>query len=65
MTKNIMYQYLGSNGVVYSPSLIEGAYSVKKILLIADDEKKLTKDDKNFVDSVMVPEAEVEEWKEV
>jgi hypothetical protein len=44
---------------------LEGIYSVKKILLCADDDKLLTKDGKHFVPSVVVAESEVKQWYEV
>lgn len=65
MKQTTMYRYLGVNGVIDSPVLLEGIYSVKSISLIADEGKVLTKDNKTFVYSVRVPESEVSEWKEV
>lgn len=65
MKQRISYRYLGVNGVIDSPVLLEGIYSVKTITLIADEGHKLTKDGVNFVDSVKVPESEVSEWREV
>lgn len=65
MKKQISYRYLGVNGVIDSPVLLEGIYSVKSVILTADDGHKLTKDGVTFVNSVHVPEAEVSEWKEV
>lgn len=65
MTQKVSYRYLGVNGVIDSPVLLEGIYSVKTITLIADEGCKLTKDDIDFVDSVRVSEAEVSEWREV
>lgn len=65
MKQTTMYRYLGVNGVIDSPVLLEGIYSVKSIQLVADDGKALTKDGKNFVHSVRVPESEVAEWREV
>ena len=65
MKQTTMYRYLGVNGVIDSPVLLEGIYSVKSIQLVADDGKALTKDGKNFVHSVRVSESEVAEWREV
>lgn len=65
MTQSTRYSYLGVNGTIVSPVLLEGIYSVKKILLCADDDKLLTKDGKHFVPSVVVAENEVEQWYEV
>ena len=65
MTQSVRYGYLVVNGTIESPVYLEGIYSVKKILLCADDDKLLTKDGKNFVPSVVVPESEVDKWYEV
>lgn len=65
MKQTTMYRYLGVNGVIDSPVLLEGIYSVKSISLVADEGKVLTKDNKTFVHSVRVSESEVAQWKEV
>jgi len=65
MVKTKMYQYLGTNGIITSPVYLEGIYSVKKYQLQAEENKKLTKDNVNFVKSVLVPEDELDLWKEV
>jgi hypothetical protein len=38
---------------------------VRKLKLLADNGKRLTKDNKTFVKSIIIPEDELEEWKEV
>lgn len=65
MKKTVIYTYLGVNGVINSPVYLEGIYSVKKIRLKADEGKVITKDGINFVDSVLVPENEVNQWTEM
>lgn len=65
MTKQVIYTYLGTNGTLTTPIHLEGIYSVRKVVLHADKGYKLTKDNKNFVQTVTVPEAEVELWLEV
>lgn len=66
MKQKIMYRYLGVNGVIDSPVLLEGVQHVKSVLLIADDGKQLTKDNKNFYHSIRVAdEEEAALWKEV
>lgn len=66
MKKTTMYRYLGVNGVIDSPVLLEGIYSVKSLSLVADEGKVLTKDGVTFVKTVRVAnEAEAAEWKEV
>lgn len=65
MTKTILYQYLGTNGTILSPVHLEDIYYVRKVRLNADYGKRLTKNDKDYVQSIVVPEDEVELWKEV
>lgn len=65
MKKEIFYTYLGTNGIINSPIHLEGIYSIKKVRLIADSKKVLTKDNENFFVTVEIPESEIDEWKEV
>ena len=65
MVKNIFYEYLGTNGTILSPVHLEDIYYVRKIELIAGNGKKLTKDGKNFVKKIMIPEEELDQWEEV
>lgn len=65
MKKEIFYTYLGTNGIINSPIHLEGIYSIKKVRLIADSKKVLTKDNENFLVTVEIPESEIDEWKEV
>lgn len=65
MTKTAMYEYLGTNGTICSPVHLEDIYYIKKYQLIASNGKKLTKDGKNFVSQALVPDTEVDLWKEV
>lgn len=65
MTTNLYYTYLGTNGTITSPVHLEGIYSVKKYELIADANKKLTKDGKKFYNSIMVGETELKKWYEI
>ena len=65
MKQTTMYRYLGVNGVIDSPVLLEGIYSVKTIRLTADDGKALTEDGKVLVHAANVPVSEVGEWREV
>lgn len=59
------YTYLGVNGMLETPILLEGIYSIKKIMLCADDDKVLTKNGIDYFTSVTVPENEISEWKEI
>lgn len=65
MIKQVLYTYLGTNGSLTTPIHLEGIYSVRKVRLIADEGKKLTKDFKNLFDTVLVPEKDVDLWTEV
>lgn len=64
MEKSILYQYLGTNGTILSPVFLEGAYCVKKIQLLAGKDKLLTNGIEYKI-SVIIPEGEVNKWKEV
>ncbi len=65
MIKTVLYEYLGTNGTILSPVHLEDIYYVRKYKLQADNLKRLTKDGKNFIKEVVVPEEELEEWREV
>lgn len=65
MNKEILYQYLGTNGTLLTPIHLEGIYSVKKVKLIAEKGKRLTKDYIKFYNSIIVTEKEISEWFEV
>lgn len=65
MTKTVYYTYLGTNGVIESPVHLEDVFYTRKLRLVADPGKQLTKDGKNFCSVAMVPENELAEWKEV
>ena len=65
MTKIVMYEYLGTNGTILSPIHLDDIYYVRKLQLLADNNKRLTKNGKDFVQSVVIPEDELDQWKEV
>lgn len=65
MTKTVYYTYLGTNGVIESPVHLEDVFYTRKFRLTADQGKQLTKDGKTFFSSVMIPEDDLAEWKEV
>ena len=65
MIKEVLYQYLGTNGTILSPVHLEDIYYVRKLKLIADNGKYLTKDGKNKVPSAIIPEEELDEWTEI
>ncbi len=64
MTKQIIYKYLGTNGVIESPVHLEDIYYIRLVQLTADNKKLLT-DGTRKVRSIRVPEAEVDNWKEI
>jgi hypothetical protein len=65
MTKQVLYKYLGTNGVIVSPIHLEDIYYVRNIRLTADPGKMLTRDNKTFIAQTIIPEEELEEWQEV
>ena len=63
MTREILYKYLGTNGVIESPVHLEDIYYVRINVLTADNGKILTNGtDKKRV--VRCSDEEVEQWKE-
>lgn len=65
MTKTVLYTYLGTNGTITSPVHLEDTYYIRKIRLVADSNKQLTKDNKKFVNAIIIPEEDLELWREV
>jgi hypothetical protein len=65
MLKEVLYEYLGTNGTILSPVHLEDIYYVRKLRLTAEGDKRLTKDNKTFKNSIVIPEEEFELWKEV
>lgn len=65
MKKQVMYMYLGTNGTICTPVHLEDIYYIRKYRLIADEDKKLTKDGIKFTCNIIIPEEELEEWYEV
>lgn len=65
MLKTTLYEYLGTNGTILSPVHLEDIYYIRKFKLQAENGRQLTKDDKHFFNQVTIPEADLDEWKEV
>ncbi len=66
MEKDIIYRYIGTNGVIETGIYIPGASTTKMYRLFADYGKRVTRDGKElFSVSPLVPEDELEEWYEV
>ena len=64
MIKQIMYEYLGTNGSICSPVHLEDIYYIRKYKLIAADTKLLVKGSRKEK-SVLIPEDDLDNWKEV
>ena len=54
MKKMTFYTYLGTNGTLTTPIHLPNVYCIKEFRLTADKDKKLTKDGKNFYNTVKV-----------
>ena len=65
MKKEVLYEYLGTNGIICTPVHLEGIYYVRKIRLTAEPDKLLTKNGKDFKTSIIVPEDEIVFCQEV
>ena len=64
MTKQILYKYLGTNGVIESPVHLEDIYYVRTVALYADQGKKLT-NGKETRTVVRCAEEDAEDWYEI
>ena len=61
MTKEIYYEYLGTNGTVLTPVHLEDIYYVRKLKITADDFKLLT-NGKQTIKTIIIPEEELNLW---
>ena len=64
MTKEVLYKYLGTNGVIVSPVRLEDIYFVRINVLTADEGKILT-NGKTRVKEIRCSDDELDQWKEV
>lgn len=64
MTKQVLYKYLGTNGVIESPVHLEDIYYVRINVLVAEAGKTLT-NGKIFKKIVRCSDDEVSLWREV
>ena len=64
MTRQVLYRYLGTNGVIESPVHLEDIYFTRINVLTADTGKVLT-DGNTRVKQVRCSDDEVENWREV
>ena len=65
MKREVLYQYIGTNGTILSPVHLEDVYYIRKIHLIADEGKNLTKNGNKLVSSIIIPEEEEQDWYEI
>lgn len=64
MTKQVLYRYLGTNGVIESPIHLENIYCIKINILIADKGKTLSNGIEQKI-QVRCSDDEVNQWKEI
>lgn len=64
MTKEVLYKYLGTNGIIESPIHLEDIYYVRINVLTADIGKMLT-DGKVTKKVVRCSDEEVNQWTEI
>ena len=64
MTKQVLYKYLGTNGVIESPVHLEDIYYIRINVLTADEGKLLT-DGTNVRRIVRCSDENVSLWKEI
>jgi hypothetical protein len=65
MVKTLLYTYVGTNGTITSPIHLENIFSIKSYKLEAEANKMLTRDGTQLLKEAIVPESEVDLWKEV
>lgn len=64
MTRQVIYRYLGTNGVIESPVHLEDVYFTRLIKLTADEDKILF-NGKIYTPSTITPEDNEKDWVEV
>lgn len=64
MKKQVIYKYLGTNGIIESPVHLEDTYYVRLLNITADEGYQLTNGN-IFRKSIRIPEEELENWREV
>ena len=64
MKKQVLYKYLGTNGVIESPVHLEDVYYIRINILTADNGKILT-DGYNYKKIVRCSDDELELWREI
>lgn len=64
MIKQVLYKYLGTNGVLETPIHLEDIYYVRVISLTADEGKILTDGNRKCY-SARIPEEDLDKWREI
>ena len=64
MTKQVLYKYLGTNGVIESPVHLEDIYYIRINILTAD-ENKILSNGKERKKVVRCSDDEVNDWMEI
>lgn len=64
MRKQVIYKYLGTNGIIESPVHLEDTYYVRLLDIVADDGYLLTNDIITRK-TMRIPEEELENWREI
>ncbi len=64
MVKEVLYQYLGTNGIILSPVHLEDVYYIRKLRISADSKKILVKKDGTKTLAIIIPEEELSDWEE-
>ena len=64
MTKEVLYKYLGTNGVIESPVHLEDIYFIRINVLTADEGKILTNGSQR-VKQTRCSDDELSQWKEI
>lgn len=65
MTKKKMYKYLGRNGNITTPVLLDGIEHIPMYYVVADKDRLLTQDGESFYTSITIEEKELDNWYEV
>lgn len=65
MIKEVLYQYLGTNGTILSPVHLEDVYYTRKIKLTAESGKILINNNGEKKYSIIIPENELSNWQEI
>jgi hypothetical protein len=64
MTKNKMYRYIGRNGIITSPVILDGINRIDMLSLKADEGMILSNGSKK-VYSIIIEKEELEDWFEI